>query len=213
MINWTLINFQINFRDVVRTTIAFALITSLLTSTPALSEDLIPAAALIDILGNRETNQQQNQYKATRSIDLNRGIAGVRPGKDNTAVADKSDSTAPQHSFNNILFSSNSATLRNESFRQLDEIGKALQQLMADDYTAAFVIVGHTDNRGTQSHNLQLSLRRAQAVKAYLVDKFNIQISRLDSKGLGELQPITDNTTASKRQLNRRVVLQRHHSQ
>ena len=68
------------------------------------------------------------------------------------------------------------------------------------------VLEGHTDNWGPEKYNLDLSKRRAESVKKYLVEKFNISASRISTKGFGESQPVATNKTDEGRQQNRRVV-------
>jgi len=65
---------------------------------------------------------------------------------------------------------------------------------------------GHTDNRGTDEYNVKLSKRRAESVKNYLIEKFNINAGRLSTVGYGESQPVDSNETDEGRQRNRRVV-------
>lgn len=68
------------------------------------------------------------------------------------------------------------------------------------------IIEGHTDSMGSEKYNLDLSERRANSVRQYLIDKFNISPSRLTAKGYGERRPIADNNTDVGRQRNRRVI-------
>lgn len=65
-------------------------------------------------------------------------------------------------------------------------------------------IEGHTDDRGSDSHNLELSQSRAEAVRAYLVQS-GVDSGRLAAQGFGESQPLEDNATADGRAANRRV--------
>jgi OmpA-OmpF porin, OOP family len=67
------------------------------------------------------------------------------------------------------------------------------------------VIEGHTDNVGTADYNEKLSLRRAESVRQYLVDKLGISPARLKSVGYGFNKPIADNGTAEGRAKNRRI--------
>jgi OOP family OmpA-OmpF porin len=69
------------------------------------------------------------------------------------------------------------------------------------------IIVGHTDSIGTDAYNEQLSLRRAAAVKGYLVAQ-QVDASRIYAEGKGESQPVADNRTAAGRAHNRRVTLE-----
>ncbi|RMF59783.1 MAG: OmpA family protein, partial [Bacteroidetes bacterium] len=64
---------------------------------------------------------------------------------------------------------------------------------------------GHTDSTGPDDYNLRLSQARAEAVRAYLIERFGIAPERLVARGYGESQPIADNVTATGRTLNRRV--------
>jgi OOP family OmpA-OmpF porin len=67
-------------------------------------------------------------------------------------------------------------------------------------------IQGHTDNTGSDEYNQGLSQRRADAVKAYFVDK-GIAEGRLSTMGYGESQPVASNDTVEGRFQNRRVQL------
>jgi outer membrane protein OmpA-like peptidoglycan-associated protein len=66
---------------------------------------------------------------------------------------------------------------------------------------------GYTDNTGTEAHNLQLSEKRAQAVKQYLVKEAGIDQSQISAFGRGESNPVADNKTAEGRFQNRRVEI------
>lgn len=67
-------------------------------------------------------------------------------------------------------------------------------------------IIGHTDNTGTTPQNFILSKRRAESVKDYLVDNFNIDEQRLSTQGVGSTQPVADNDTDEGRN-NRRATI------
>lgn len=69
------------------------------------------------------------------------------------------------------------------------------------------IAVGHTDSVGTDAYNDKLSVRRADAVKAYLVGK-GIERNRVYTEGKGEKQPVADNRTAEGRAKNRRVEIE-----
>jgi len=69
------------------------------------------------------------------------------------------------------------------------------------------IAVGHTDSVGSDAYNQKLSLRRAQAVKAYLVSK-GIDKTRIYTEGKGEKQPVADNKTKEGRAKNRRVEIE-----
>ena len=69
------------------------------------------------------------------------------------------------------------------------------------------VVEGHTDNRNRRGdkYNLNLSQKRAEAIKAVMVNKFKIESDRITPKGFGYSKPVADNSTKAGRQLNRRV--------
>lgn len=73
--------------------------------------------------------------------------------------------------------------------------------------TEVMIAVGHTDSVGTTAYNERLSLRRAEAVKAYLVSK-GLDPARLYTEGKGETQPVADNKSAPGRAKNRRVTIE-----
>jgi OmpA-OmpF porin, OOP family len=69
------------------------------------------------------------------------------------------------------------------------------------------IAVGHTDSVGSDTYNQKLSVRRSEAVKAYLVSK-GIEKNRVYTEGKGEKQPVADNKTAEGRAKNRRVEIE-----
>jgi outer membrane protein OmpA-like peptidoglycan-associated protein len=100
----------------------------------------------------------------------------------------------------NVFFSSNSADLRPESELELNK----LKQLLEDNPDMRICINGHTDNEGDAASNLNLSDRRANAVRLFLITK-GINANRLEARGFGESQPIDSNNTSIGRQNNRRT--------
>ena len=68
------------------------------------------------------------------------------------------------------------------------------------------MVIGHTDNIGSDSYNSELSQRRAESVKNYAVAQ-GISSSRLTTVGKGEAEPIADNSNESGRSQNRRVEI------
>ena len=67
--------------------------------------------------------------------------------------------------------------------------------------------MGHTDSVGSDAYNQKLSVKRSDAVKAYLVTK-GIEKNRVYTEGKGEKQPVADNKTAAGRSKNRRVEIE-----
>ncbi|CAN5481478.1 hypothetical protein BH10BAC2_BH10BAC2_23110 [soil metagenome] len=101
---------------------------------------------------------------------------------------------------NNVHFDFGKATLREDSFKQLEELYEYLK--WKETYKAE--IAGHTDNVGQDNDNMILSQKRAETVKAWLVKK-GIQPARLIAKGYGATQPVADNSTDEGKQQNRRT--------
>jgi OOP family OmpA-OmpF porin len=67
------------------------------------------------------------------------------------------------------------------------------------------LVAGHTDATGEEIYNIELSMRRAEAVKAYLVENLGVDADQLFPRGYGESRPVATNDTAEGRQENRRV--------
>lgn len=101
----------------------------------------------------------------------------------------------------NIEFDSDKAEIR----PQYDAGLKKAADFIAEYPAPKILIAGYTDNQGDAQYNLQLSQRRAEAVRQYLIDHFNIDANKLVAKGYGDTQPIADNATEAGRQKNRRV--------
>jgi outer membrane protein OmpA-like peptidoglycan-associated protein len=104
-----------------------------------------------------------------------------------------------------IHFSFNSADIRDESVPRLKEIADVMKR--HPEWHLA--VNGHTDNIASDSYNLDLSKRRAAAVKDALVKRYAIDAARLTTQGFGESQPQDSNDTLEGRARNRRVELVR----
>jgi outer membrane protein OmpA-like peptidoglycan-associated protein len=99
-----------------------------------------------------------------------------------------------------VLFKQSLPDLLPESNDELDLVVSFLK----DNPKVEILLSGHTDNRGDPAHNKNLSEKRVQKVKEYLVSK-GISARRIEGKGFGGSQPIADNKTEATRRLNRRV--------
>lgn len=104
-----------------------------------------------------------------------------------------------------IYFDAASDRLKAESDAMLADIAKALQQNPA----WSLLVEGHTDRLGGDTYNLDLSKRRAAAVKQALVSRFNVDAARLQTTGFGASKPKDSNDTLEGRARNRRVELTR----
>ncbi len=103
-----------------------------------------------------------------------------------------------------IHFDTDRADLKVGASKTLEEVVKLLKA----HPDLKVEIQGHTDSTGADEHNLDLSRRRAETVKAYL-QLYGIAADRLQTTGLGETKPVGDNATEEGRALNRRVELHR----
>ncbi|HUC81699.1 MAG TPA: OmpA family protein [Flavisolibacter sp.] len=100
-----------------------------------------------------------------------------------------------------ILFDVNAATIKPESNGVLKELGG----LLNEHKDVKIKIVGHTDSDGSDAANLELSKKRADAVKAALAKEYSIDESRIQTDGKGESVPVGDNKTKEGKAQNRRV--------
>ncbi len=101
---------------------------------------------------------------------------------------------------NNIFFEFDKYELQPTSFPELQKVLK----FMRENPTIKIEISGHTDNKGSAEYNIELSKKRAEAVKSYLT-KNNIPQNRVISVGLGSSKPITSNATERGQENNRRI--------
>ena len=120
------------------------------------------------------------------------------------AVMEQALQTKERFDLYGLHFDSDKATIQADSKSLLDDIAASLKNF--PDWRLR--IVGHTDSTGDPQHNLRLSLDRATAIQAALVDR-GIELQRLATAGLGENLPAASNSTPEGRALNRRVELDR----
>ena len=112
----------------------------------------------------------------------------VNPAQENVSIA------------LNVQFDTGKANIKPEYHNQI----KGIAEFMSKYPSTSAVIEGHTDNVGKEALNVKLSYRRAANIKAYLVEKFGIDSSRLRAIGYDYQKPIATNKTAEGRQKNRR---------
>jgi outer membrane protein OmpA-like peptidoglycan-associated protein len=128
-----------------------------------------------------------------------RGLAGIA---DDKALDDDALAQAPKVGAL-VLFDFDSFNIKDESRTLLEQFARAFQHPDLQD--AVFVIAGHTDSRGAATYNLRLSEARANAVKQYLSQAFDLPEERFLIKPYGPNQPIASNDTDEGRAQNRRV--------
>lgn len=99
-----------------------------------------------------------------------------------------------------VVFDTNSATIKFESYPRLDRI----VEYMRHKETARIRIAGYTDNVGNARANQRLSEQRAESVRTYLVNQ-GIDAGRIEAVGYGDQNPLTTNDTEAGREQNRRI--------
>jgi outer membrane protein OmpA-like peptidoglycan-associated protein len=121
------------------------------------------------------------------------------PGVDVQRTADNQLNVSVK---NEVLFDYNSAALRSASRSTLQEMADVFQKYPQ----TTLRVEGHTDSTGSASYNQRLSERRANSVASF-IENMGVSTSRIDAIGYGESQPRAANSTASGRQMNRRVEI------
>ena len=101
------------------------------------------------------------------------------------------------------FFDFNKSVLKPEGKAKLDDLSGKVKAINLE----VIIAVGHTDSIGGDAYNQKLSVKRAEAVKAYLVSK-GMEKNRVYTEGKGEKQPVADNKTDAGRAKNRRVEIE-----
>jgi outer membrane protein OmpA-like peptidoglycan-associated protein len=136
--------------------------------------------------------------------DTSRVIAKINPPLTQAPAAPvlKADSVI---TLSDLLFETNSSTLKSEHFPDLASV----IEFMVAHPTVVLKVSGHTDNTGNEAHNKTLSYKRAEVVAEYLIDN-GVPIDRVTFEGLGSSKPLMPNGTEAGRRKNRRVELLLH---
>ncbi|MBW1972765.1 MAG: OmpA family protein [Deltaproteobacteria bacterium] len=102
-----------------------------------------------------------------------------------------------------ILFDFDKYNIRPDARESLSKVAKVIKAY----HPKSVLIEGHTDSKGSAKYNLRLSLKRANSVKRWLIEKENVRGILFRIKGWGESRPKATNRTAEGRQKNRRVEI------
>jgi outer membrane protein OmpA-like peptidoglycan-associated protein len=201
-----------------------ALVAMLALAAPAVAQSNPSSDQIINAL--KPTNQMLHS-------SVTRGIRPIAPGAGNSDVVTASTSspapaapkaakpasttvaahatapattTAEAPSINlYVPFDNGSAELTPAAIAALDELGKALSSSALSGYK--FKIEGHTDTVGSKNYNIELSDRRANAVSAYLEQKFGVSQARLETVGVGEAHLLVPTPEQTPEPRNRRVTV------
>ena len=101
----------------------------------------------------------------------------------------------------NVEFDTGKAFVKPVYYKEIENVADVLKKYP----DLNIVVEGHTDNVGGEKYNLKLSQKRAEAIKAVMVNNFKIESARITPKGFGYSKSIGDNSTKEGRQINRRV--------
>ena len=105
---------------------------------------------------------------------------------------------------NNQLFEYDSAELQGNAVEQLQKVATLIKR----NPNATFTLEGYTDSYGSEDYNLELSRRRAEAVKAYLVQSLGINPAQIETRGYGKVNLLTSpDASIEEQEVNRRVVV------
>jgi outer membrane protein OmpA-like peptidoglycan-associated protein len=151
---------------------------------------------------------QRQQAEATLAMESARTQAQEAAERNRRLEAELQELQAKQTArglvitLGDVLFDTDRAELRDGSLRSLQRIAAVLR----DHPERRVLIEGHTDAQGSASYNLELSERRAEAVRRALTAQ-GVSPAQIDVRALGQGNPVATNDTAAGRQLNRRVEI------
>ena len=145
-----------------------------------------------------------NWTPATAAPGCDGAIAAPAPAAAAPAPAAPAPAVATKVTYAaDAFFDFDKSVLKPEGKAKLDDLVSKVKGINLE----VIIAVGHTDSVGSDAYNQKLSVRRSEAVKAYLVSK-GIEKNRVYTEGKGEKQPVADNKTAEGRAKNRRVEIE-----
>jgi OmpA-OmpF porin, OOP family len=142
---------------------------------------------------------QADQHAQSAQTVAQQGVTDAKTARE---IAESVDNYQPNQKVA-VLFPFNSARLTQEGKNELDQFAQSIQ--VQKHY--AIQVQGYTDTTGSESYNLALSRRRADAVVRYLTLNYNVPLVKVYMLGYGEASPAAPNNTREGRKENRRVQL------
>jgi OmpA-OmpF porin, OOP family len=162
--------------------------------------------------GDKQLDFNQVEMPPIDKVEIEHGLSGANAKSIGYRMVRFAESTpdfsqmitsSGRYVTHGILFDTDSDRLKPESAPVIQSIAMGLET----NPNLKLLIEGHTDSVGNADHNMDLSRRRAEAVKSVLVGQFKVDTARLSTAGMGATKPIDSNDTPQGRSQNRRVEL------
>jgi outer membrane protein OmpA-like peptidoglycan-associated protein len=166
----------------------------------------VPSRPKIALGNKKNPSKTDNQDVADNAIA---GSAGIPAGFSNldellSGSGQLGSGTAPIFMPTDLLFDYDSANLRPGATASLQKLGRLIQR----NPQAIFKVEGHTDAFGSDQYNMDLSQRRAETVKGWLIENMSIDPDRIQTQGYGKTRLIVPaDKSVEEQQLNRRVEI------
>ena len=153
---------------------------------------------------------QVEQAPAAKQAPSQADAPGLQPAPASASSSAPSPAAAPPAAVSSkvtyaadAFFDFNKSVIKPEAKAKLDDLVDKIKAVNLE----VIIAVGHTDAVGSDAYNQKLSMRRSNAVKAYLINK-GVDKTRIYTEGKGEKQPVADNGTKAGRSKNRRVEIE-----
>jgi OOP family OmpA-OmpF porin len=153
---------------------------------------------------------QVEQAPAAKQAPSQADAPGLQPAPASASSSAPSPAAAPAAAVSSkvtyaadAFFDFNKSVIKPEAKAKLDDLVDKIKAVNLE----VIIAVGHTDAVGSDAYNQKLSMRRSNAVKAYLINK-GVDKTRIYTEGKGEKQPVADNGTKAGRSKNRRVEIE-----
>jgi outer membrane protein OmpA-like peptidoglycan-associated protein len=150
-----------------------------------------------------EISSKEKQATNWNELDWNSPVIKYDEVKSKDVSVRGNDNYAIYSVEEKVLFNSGQSTIRKQAEQNLNEIASAITSHSKGDIR----VYGYTDSTDTKESNKELSQKRAEEVRNYLISKGNIPDNRISVYAEGEANPVATNSTSQGRQQNRRVEI------